>query len=189
MEKVNQAEAYDVEVVPIVGLQPGDKYWRVAKVYHVSDDKNDMQFHAFVNVFDENGGELRGNRDIKIVWGWENQKPSEPSPAVYLEKQRPENMTNIPLFFGLHVWVSVASSSNYPSEVVKNLHTAHADEGDGNRFGHHSFIIDFELAIWKGSADNNVGTPPVVDGNGPFAVLKAELVAIVNRLNKIVEGL
>ena len=138
-------EKYGIDVARSSSLEDGELYWRVVSIEHLPVGENGMRHHVFVNVYGLEGEELRGSTDVKVFWGWEGQTAAEVSPPVALDKQAPEDMANIPMSWGQHIFVSPTSKDGYGREVVRNLHTAHPDEGEDVKTGHHSFRVKFQL--------------------------------------------
>ena len=143
-------EKYGLEIIRPRDIEPGDYYWKVIYLEHVPVGENGNRHHVFVDVYGLNGEELRGSKDAKVFWGWDGQKSFEESPPIPLDKQAPEPMANIPMNWGQAIFVSITSKDGYWREIVRNLHTAHPDEGDDVRTGHHSFRVKFQLTEYKG---------------------------------------
>ena len=138
---INNASGYGVTVLPAQPNAAG-YVWRATDIQHVTVGRNGGNHHIYLDVYDEQGGEMRGNANVRVVWGWEGQRPDEPAPAKALDKPRGEHMTNIPLDAGQTAWIAV-EGYGVPSDVVRGLSTNHPDEGDDVRRGHHSFIVTF----------------------------------------------
>jgi len=114
-----------------------DAQWRVIGVHHLPPDENRGNHHAYFDALDENGNRIYGT---VFVWDWQGRKPGEVAPPVAIDKPANEPGTNIALGPGqiISAWVTGAKS-----DVVKGIHTAHADEGStgwNTRF-HHSFYV------------------------------------------------
>ena len=167
---VNGAEGYGV-TVDRAAPGPQGYVWRAVSVQHVPPGQNGGNHHIYLNIYDEQGGEARGNTNVQVVWGWNGQQPPELAPPVKLEKPRGEHMTNIPMERGQVVWCKV-QGYDYPSDTVRGLHTAHPDEGDDVRTGHHSFIVQFRLMREWGQPQQ----PPMPD---------EETLAVARRLREI----
>lgn len=155
----NNANGYGVTVLPAAPNAAG-YVWRAADVQHVAAGRNGGNHHIYLDVYDEQGGEVRGNANVRVVWGWEGQRPDEPAPAKALDKPRGEHMTNIPMDAGQVIRCAV-QGYDYPSDIVAGLHTNHPDEGDDVRRGHHSFVVTFRLMR------EAVQPPPVVQPPTP----------------------
>jgi hypothetical protein len=156
MNEPNQAAAYGVVIEPAKNV--AGRYWRASRVSHVPVGANGGQHHVYVDVFGDNGASLRGSNDVRIAWGWEGQDASQRVEPKALEKHAPEHMTNIPMDWGQRIWCEVASIPGLPSDRVTGLHTAHDDEGDDVRRGHHSFVVEFQMV------DGDVPAKPPPDG-------------------------
>lgn len=152
------AEKYGIEVVRPTDMKDGDYFWKLIDIEHVPVGENGGRHHVFVDVYGLNGEELRGSNDAKVFWGWDGQKSFEESPPIPLDKQAPEPMANIPMNWGQAIFVSVTSKDGYWREIVRNLHTAHPDEGDDVKTGHHSFRVKFQLTEYKGDGGEDSKT-------------------------------
>ena len=150
----NTAERYGVTVhraaPDALGL-----VWRARDVHHLTPEENNGRRNVFLSVYGLRGEELRGQPDIRIVWGWNGQRPDEPVAPKVLEKPPGEPMTDIPLDRGQEVWCRV-EGWGLPSDTVVGLSTNHADEAKGNSRDHHSFGVVFQLV--------NEAAPPTEDG-------------------------
>ena len=167
---VNGAEGYGV-TVDRAAPGPQGYVWRAVSVQHVPPGQNGGNHHIYLNIYDEQGGEARGNTNVQVVWGWNGQGANEVADPKPLEKPRGEYMTNIPMERGQVVWCKV-QGYGYPSDTVRGLHTAHPDEGDDVRTGHHSFIVQFRLMREMGQPQQ----PPMPD---------EETQAVARRLREI----
>ncbi len=142
---MNKIERYGVEIKRPTGMEGGDYFWKVVDVQHVPPGENGGNRHVYIDVFGLNGEELRGSKDVKVFWGWDGQKSFEESKDVPIDKPVGEHMANIPMNWGQEIFASITSPENYWREIVIGLHTAHPDESDDVRTGHHSFVIKFQL--------------------------------------------
>jgi hypothetical protein len=156
MNEANQAAKYGVTIRPAKSVT--GRYWRASRVAHVPVGANGGQHHVYVDVYGPNGATYRGSNDVRIAWGWEGQDASQRVEPKALEKREPEHMTNIPMDWGQRIWCEVVSDGRPASDRVIGLHTAHDDEGDDVRRGHHSFIVEFQLV------ESGAPTAPPPDG-------------------------
>lgn len=142
----NSAANYGVSVE-----YDSDNVWRVALVHHLLPSENRGKHNVYIEVLDKKGQRVSG---LEAAWEWYGQLPHEPSPPISLDKGDDEPAGNLPIFKGqrISVWISGESS-----DKVHNLHTMHADEGDGNTWGHHSFYVVFQRA------GSSIVAPPVDD--------------------------
>lgn len=168
----NNASGYGVTVLPAQPNAAG-YVWRAEEIRHLPPGENGGNHHIYLDVYDEQGGEVRGNANVRVVWGWEGQRADEPAPAKALDKPKGEYMTNIPMDAGQVIRCAV-QGYDYPSDIVAGLHTNHPDEGDDVRRGHHSFIVTFRLM--REAVQPLPPLPPVPDDE------RAEIAA---RLNEI----
>ncbi len=128
---INDAEAYGVEIIP-AAVEPGQVYWKVIRVHHLTPEENNGRHHIFLDAVDEEGNRLYGSL-FTISW-------DGGSDTVTIEKEPPEPGANFPMW----KWqVCSVEGMGAPSDRVINLHTAHPDEGPGNTLFHHSFAITY----------------------------------------------
>lgn len=144
-ESFNRAAHYGVTVLPAQST-PGQPYWKVIGLYHLSPDENNRRHNAFIETLDESGARVQ-NPALRVGWIWEgkNDGPAEPKA---LDKPADEPATDIPL--EKNMTVTLWLEGDGASEQVAGLHARHADEpggeGSGNSWGHHSFYIVFQRA-------------------------------------------
>ncbi len=132
---INDAEAYGVEIIP-ASVEPGQVYWKVIRVHHLTPEENDGRHHIFLDAVNEAGDRLYGTM-ITILW-------DGGSDAVTIEKQPPEAGANFPMW----KWqVCSAECVGASSDRVINLRTDHPDEAPGNTLFHHSFAITYLYTV------------------------------------------
>ncbi len=132
---INDAEAYGVEIIP-AAVEPGQEYWKVIVVHHLTPEENSGRHHIFLDAVDEAGNRLYGTL-FTISW-------DGGSDTVVIEHQPPEPGANFPMW----KWqVCSVEGVGAPSDRVINLHTAHPDEAPGNTLFHHSFAITYLRTI------------------------------------------
>jgi hypothetical protein len=139
-------EQYGVVYIP-AKVTKGDRYWRVAGIYHLAPAENRGGHSVYVDAVDENGERI-SDPNLRIRWGWEGQGADEASPPQNLDKRAPEPAGNVVLFLPQHTWVEI-EGLGLKSDRAANLHTNHADEpapsGElWNSRGHHSFYVLFQ---------------------------------------------
>jgi hypothetical protein len=139
----NDAVGYGVRVETIES-QPGQPYWKVIGVHHLSPDENRDRHNAFVEVLDEAGRRVKDG-NLRLGWIWEG-KADGPADPKRLDKSDDEPATDVPIEKNMTVtlWLEGAGAS----ERVSGLHTRHEDEtgpggGRNSRF-HHSYYIVFQ---------------------------------------------
>jgi len=139
-EALNEAEAYGVKVVP--GNKSNDqKYMVLLGVKHLSPEENHRDHHAYFDVIDEDG-----ERMYRYLIQCVREGGVIASPPPSIEKPLNEPGGNLPMNWDTTWDISVLSVNNqYPSDTVSNVHTRHADEGEGNTNGHHSFFMVWQL--------------------------------------------
>ena len=141
---LNDAEAYGVMVEP-VKVAPGQWYWRVVKVHHLSPEENHGNHHIYLDVLDPAlpdaanglGGRVFGAR-LKVTWdGGES--------IVTVEKPFGEPGGNFPMWKAQDCAVAALGLEGHelPSDRVTGLQIRHPDEVPGNTWGHHSFSVLF----------------------------------------------
>jgi hypothetical protein len=164
-DALNDATGYGVTIIPVTGLKPGDLYYRVLKVHHLTPLENNGNHHVFMDVLGLNG---QRNNGVKVSIGW----PTGASTAT-VDKPANEPGTNAPLTGGQVVTVRVIGTS---SEQVAGLHTQHPDEPpvtawghNGNSVGHHSFLIVWQLDVW--GTETPPVEPPVTPPTWPLLML------------------
>lgn len=155
MINANQAEAYDVHIVPAV-TQPNATYWRAVQVRHLRPTENRGRHNVFVDAVDETGNPARDRR-LRIGWTWAGRTESEAAPPQSLDKPPGEPAGNVPLSTPSQVTTVWLADPNRASDAVEGLHTNWPDEpGPGgelwNSVGHHSFYILFQLTPTGGTA-------------------------------------
>lgn len=141
----NDAKAYGVTVEA-----NQSNVWRVALVHHLLPAENRGKHNVYIEVLDEDGQRVNG---LEAEWTWKGRKAHEPANPVELDKGNNEPAGNLPIFTNQYVSVWINGES---SDKVHGMHTMHADEGDGNTFGHHSFYVVFQR-------DGSGGVAPPVD--------------------------
>jgi hypothetical protein len=140
----HDAEAYGVKVEP-VKVAPGQWYWRVVKVHHLSPEENHGNHHIYLDVLDPAlpdaasvlGGRVFGAR-LKVTWdGGES--------IVTVEKPLGEPGGNFPMWKAQDCAVAALGLEGHelPSDRVTGLQIRHPDEAPGNTWGHHSFSVIF----------------------------------------------
>jgi hypothetical protein len=132
---INDAEAYGVAVIP-AAVEPGQTYWKVIRVHHLTPEENNKRHHIFINAIDEEGNRLPGARFL-IAW-------DGGSDTVTIEDGTGAYGANFPIW----KWqVCSVEGLDAPSDRVINLRTDHPDEPEGNLMFHHSFAITFQRTL------------------------------------------
>lgn len=145
----NNAAGYGVTVKPADTL-PGQPYWRVIGIHHLTGDENRGNHHVFCDVLDEQGKRIKGAR-IGIL--------NSNLPPVYAVIDKPDNEpgANAPMSSGdlLALYVH----GEHPSEKAQGFRSTHPDEEIGNTWGHHSFYV-----VWQRvKAGDGPGSQPDPD--------------------------
>ncbi len=162
-EDINDAVAYGVRIEPAT-VSAGQPYWKVIRVHHMTPEENNKRHHIFIDVLDAEGKRLFGTR-VRVTW------QSGEGEAV-IDKPLNEPGTNFP------VWkkqvCEIEIKGDLPSDRVINLHTAHPDEGEGNRFYHHSFEVIFKKMVQDGDGNQSVIKGVVMGGEGMALLLLSD---------------
>ncbi len=137
----NDAVAYGVEVEQ-AEVSPGEQYWAVERVHHLTPQENHGNHHIFFEVLDESGKRILGAR-VRVTWEGGGEE------IVALESASGQYAGDFPMW--KHQVCSV-EMVGMPSDRVLNIHTAHPDEGEGNTLFHHSFAVTFRRVRAEGEA-------------------------------------
>lgn len=124
-----------------IPIHDAKKCFAIIGIHKLTPDENVGKHNLFMEVLDENGKRIH---DSVIRWGWEGQKVSEVARPVILDKPNNEPAGNIPIWGTQTIWAEV-SHLNYPSDRVSNIHTRLPDEGQGNTYGHYSYLVVWML--------------------------------------------
>jgi len=134
-EVINDAAAYGVAIIP-AAVTPGQVYWKVIRVHHLTSTENAGRHHLFLDAVDA-AGERLYNSHFNILW-------DGGSDTVIIEKQTPAAGANFPMW----KWqVCSVEGQGASSDRVINLRTDHPNEPPGNTMFHHSFAITFLRTI------------------------------------------
>ncbi len=153
---VNDAADYGV-VVRHATVTPGEPYWRVVWVHHLTPEENRGRHHIYVEVLDEEGHRVPG-AEVRIVSD-EGTKVLRVSP----DPKKPG------IAYPMNRWqMCDVDLLGLPSDQVVGLTSAHPDEGPGNTQFHHSFLI-----VWQ----RTVAPAPEVPAPEPVAEAEAPEVA------------
>ena len=137
--QANEAQAYGVRVEPCP-VEPGQAFWKVERVRHLSPQENRARHALFVDCVDEAGDRVVG-AEVRVAW-------AEESRLLALTEEAGPLGVEVPMDKGLEYTVEMVG---LPSERVAGLHTDHPDEPapdllPGNARYHHSFAICFRRA-------------------------------------------
>lgn len=158
-DPLNDAASLGVRVIP-ADVVPGQMYWQIIGVHHLTPEENKGKHNLFAEIVDANGQRVR-EPALQLQWSWEGQQPGEASPAKAFDKPDSEPAASLDLYGGQHVRATVAGDG-CPSDALENVHTNHPDEhGPGgetwNSVGHHSFYVVFQRT-------KKAATPVVTNG-------------------------
>lgn len=140
LDVVNDAAAYGVTVIP-AEVVPGQVYWKIVTVHHLTPEQNRGNHHIFVDVLDEDDKRIYGAQ-VKMTW-------QTGSAINTIDKPGNEPGTNFPMWKNQVCDIEIASG--LPSDRAIGIHTSHPDEGFGNTCFHHSFFIEFKKAVYDGA--------------------------------------
>jgi hypothetical protein len=177
-QPLNQAADYGINVIKA----PAGPAWRCIGVFKLAPQENKSRRNVFLDVLDELGNRTR---QPVINWTWYMDAPTQ---TVRLDKPDNEPAGDIPVEKSYTVTLRV-NGDGLPSDSVGGIHTRHADEGEGNSWGHHSFYVVFQRQQGNIIAPpiDPVGPPP----SGDVAALRAENLALRNlvaRYRQVVTG-
>jgi len=133
----NRAAAYDI-VINQPPIEDGQKYWACIGAYHLTPDENSGKHVLYLEAMDENNNRVFGTA---FKWGWEGQRPDEPSPDL-IDDKPPNELVNLVIWANQIIWAGVRDT--IPSGEIKNVRSTHPDEPPGNTWGHHSFYVAFK---------------------------------------------
>lgn len=136
-EVENDAEPYGVRVHPL----PGEAYFKVARVHHLTPDENRGMQNLFLDVLDEDGNRLYG-ATVNVKNSLDQLLP------VRIDKPAHEPGGNLPMFMGTTYEVEgvVVEGQAVPTQRVSGFHTNHPSDGPGNDVGQHSFLVVLQRA-------------------------------------------
>jgi hypothetical protein len=152
------AGAYGVTIQK-ANVQPGEEYYQLVEVQHLSPQQNNGMHNLFLDVQDAQGKRIQGakfavgNIDGSVVYPIVDKPDNEPG-------------TNYVLWPKDIVWAEVADGQ---SDRMVGVHTQHPDEDvehptewghPGNTVSHHSFYGRWKKAI-AGAVVPPVVVPPV----------------------------
>ncbi len=160
-EDINDAVAYGVSIEPVT-VSAGQPCWKVIKVHHLTPEENKKRHHILIDALDEKGERLYGTR-VRVTW------QSGEGEAI-IDKPLDEPGTNTPMW---KKQVCAVEAMGLPSDRVVNLHTAHPDEGEGNKLYHHSFMVIFKKTVPDGDGNHSVIKGTVAGGAGMTLLLLA----------------
>ncbi|MEM7531595.1 MAG: hypothetical protein AAF639_05440 [Chloroflexota bacterium] len=87
---------------------PGQQYWRVRGVHHLTQKENGGDHNVYVDLLDENGKPLYYD-GIGIKWGWEGQTDQQRQAPEKFDKHTPnEPMSDVPITSkGQFIWTEI----------------------------------------------------------------------------------
>lgn len=149
----NDADKYGVSIVPDkVTPTPGQPYWRVIGIHHLSGAENHGQHNVFCDAIDEQGRRLHGTKLVVL-------NANNTINHVVIDKGENEPGTNAPMHWDDTLEFYVAAGG-LPSDRAKGFHIRHEDEEPGTTRGHHSFYIVWQRTI-AGATPPPIDPPPV----------------------------
>jgi hypothetical protein len=163
LEVINDAIEYDVTITP-ARVVPGQTFWKVILVHHLTPEENRGGHNIFVDVIDENDQRVYGTR---IQFSWQTG-----SGIGIVDKPPNEPGTNFPMWKNQICEIEVANG--LASDRVVGLHVNHPDEDPpNNSIYHHSFLVIFKKTYYDGpiQQDNGVIEGVVKGGAGEHVIL------------------
>lgn len=144
------------------GDTSGHGSFKIIGIHKLTSVENVGKHNLFIEVLDEKGVRVK---NTLISWGWEGQLPNQQSRPILLDKPASEPYGNIAIWANQTIWATVKSSN--PCDTVENVHTRLPDEGSGNTYGHHSFLV-----VWQLTAKVPELPPPTEEANEAEKVLE-----------------
>jgi hypothetical protein len=134
---INDALSYGVTIEQ-ADVRPGEQYWRVIGVHHLTGPENGFNHHLYADVLNE-----KGERIKQAVLMVENFNLTRG--IMVVDKPLDEPGTNRPIWPSdtLSAWVS----DTLKSDKVHGIKSLHPDEGELNRVAHHSFYFVAQRVI------------------------------------------
>ena len=74
-EPLTDAAAYGVRVIP-ASVAPGQTYWQVIGIHHLTPEENKGKHNLFAEIVDASGQRVR-EQALQLQWNWEGQQPGE----------------------------------------------------------------------------------------------------------------
>lgn len=155
---INDAAGYGVTIEPVT-VQPGDVYYKIIGIHHLTGPENGFNHHLYADVLDEQGRRIdRAELTVENFNGALGR--------LVADKQATEPGTNHPIWPNdrLSVWAGWKEEGRpapLPSDKAHGFHTLHPDEGPLNRTAHHSFYLVFQRTIATGQQPPVDPEPPV----------------------------
>jgi len=127
----------NVQIVDAAGLQPGQKYWRLVKVYWQSKEESGNDHTIYIEVVDDNGARVLGQA-VEIRW-------QEGMDTVFVEdKAPPVYGANYPMYGTLGSYT--VSIPGLPSDKIVGLGMGTAEQPAFTI--HTNFFLTFQKTSW-----------------------------------------
>lgn len=149
----NNAYAYGVSIQPLPAMEADT--FKVIGVHHLSGSENRGNHHIFCDVLDHNGHRIGGSKLML-----RNNFALETTATV--DKPYYEPGTNFPMWSNYGAVSVSVMHKGIPSETATGMHIQHNDEEPGNTWGHHSFLI-----VWQLTKRRSPSLPPIVPPQPP----------------------
>lgn len=120
--------------------------WRAVSVRHLTGAENAGKHNVFVTCLID--GRIVRDGSVQVRWGWEGQRPDEPSPSKLCDKQGETYSTDIPINDEMKIWCE-AVGRGAKTDRVSNLSADLPPDGPGNDWKHNSWAVIFELKLIK----------------------------------------
>ena len=154
-------------ILPVKDLQPGQYYWKIMDVYHLSGAENGGKHNLYLEMVAASGERIR-NRHIE--WGWLGQHTGQYAHPVYLDKPWNEPGGNIALH-NMHVWAvpQGVGGVHEPAEGIDGIHAKFPGREPGNTWGHQSFLVVWQYTEFAPIAPDPEPEPDPEPGEGPVS--------------------
>lgn len=134
-QPVNDALPYGVTIRP-AKVPPGEPYWKVVRVHHLTAEENQGHHHLFLEVLDEHGRRVT-DAHVRVV-----SESGEKVIRLAGDERQPA------VAFPMEKWaIYDVDVLGLPSDRVMGLSAAHPDEGKGNESFRHSFLVVWQRTV------------------------------------------
>lgn len=119
-----------------VEINESNSTWRVLGIHHLTPEENRGNHNVYIELLCKQN-EREGFKAIH--WTWEGRRNDQNAPDVFAGQKPLTELVNIPINLGM-----IVSVWPHLGQMVSGFSSFHADEGDGNTIGHHSFFVCFQ---------------------------------------------
>ena len=145
----NDASKYGLAIEE-ASVQPGEKYWKIIGVHHLTPEENRSNHHVYIEGLDESGKRVQS---AWAGWTWEGRGSGEIANPVILDKPANEAGTNIAINKNqkIAVWMNGRNrDGGDKSDKLVGISTIHPDEPAANgefQFQLHRFGMRFHRPV------------------------------------------